>query len=264
MINMTLARNCLASVATLFILVQPAEAVFIDEAGLDSIFSQTNFGANPIDIRLRQEIEIVSPGLVNIDFPTFDPADPFSLGELDDLFALGTEGPVIDLFFVDSIFGPPFNTVGVAEFFQTGPVIDPRDPLPGTFGNGTAVDKDFTGSILTEIIAHEVGHTLQLQHVGLGGPPFFEPIPGFPNLMAPNINGNTTLTLEQVSIVFMSDWVQGDAMSGFFIELQPYDVVGVATPSAVPLPAAFPLFVGGLGLMGFIGNRRKRSASTTT
>jgi hypothetical protein len=33
-----------------------------------------------------------------------------------------------------------------------------------------------------------------------------------------------------------------------------------ATPSATPLPAAFPLFAGGLGFVGFLARRRKRSA----
>jgi hypothetical protein len=34
-----------------------------------------------------------------------------------------------------------------------------------------------------------------------------------------------------------------------------------ATPSATPLPAAFPLFAGGVGFVGYLARRRKRGAS---
>jgi hypothetical protein len=37
-------------------------------------------------------------------------------------------------------------------------------------------------------------------------------------------------------------------------------VAGYATPSATPLPAALPLFAGGLGMVGFLARRRKRNA----
>jgi hypothetical protein len=36
---------------------------------------------------------------------------------------------------------------------------------------------------------------------------------------------------------------------------------GRPTRSATPLPAALPFFAGGLGLMGFLGRRRKRKAA---
>ena len=37
--------------------------------------------------------------------------------------------------------------------------------------------------------------------------------------------------------------------------------IDYTTPSAVPLPAALPLFGAGLAIMGFIGWRRKRKAA---
>ena len=35
---------------------------------------------------------------------------------------------------------------------------------------------------------------------------------------------------------------------------------GLGIPTATPLPAALPLFAGGLGVMGLLGRRRKRKA----
>lgn len=41
---------------------------------------------------------------------------------------------------------------------------------------------------------------------------------------------------------------------------EPGDWIRVVTVSAVPLPAALPLFAGGLGLMGLLGWRRKQKS----
>jgi hypothetical protein len=38
-------------------------------------------------------------------------------------------------------------------------------------------------------------------------------------------------------------------------------VIGVADVTATPLPAALPLFAGGLGALGLLGWRRKRNAA---
>jgi hypothetical protein len=49
-----------------------------------------------------------------------------------------------------------------------------------------------------------------------------------------------------------------DPLGGFELSNTPIDL---ALPSATPLPAALPLFAGGLGLIGFFSRRRKRDGS---
>lgn len=65
----------------------------------------------------------------------------------------------------------------------------------------------------------------------------------------PTVAGIYTIRLSALSF--------GDAFATTSIDI---NVAGV-TP--VPLPAALPLFAGGLGLMGLLGWRRKRSAAAT-
>jgi len=55
-----------------------------------------------------------------------------------------------------------------------------------------------------------------------------------------------------------------EATSGFLDYIRIYDGVvtpsGLEAPPAIPLPAAFPLFGTGLGILGFLGWRRRRQA----
>ena len=56
--------------------------------------------------------------------------------------------------------------------------------------------------------------------------------------------------------------VSGNVLTTNFIVSDPGDWIRVVTVSAVPLPAALPLFAGGLALMGLFGRRKKRQAIT--
>ena len=52
-----------------------------------------------------------------------------------------------------------------------------------------------------------------------------------------------------------------DPFGGFELTSTQFDL---PLPSATPLPAALPLFAGGLGLIGFFSRRRKRNGSATS
>jgi hypothetical protein len=40
-------------------------------------------------------------------------------------------------------------------------------------------------------------------------------------------------------------------------------ITGISRPGEVPLPAALPLFVTGLGVLGLLGRRRKKNRSAS-
>ena len=81
--------------------------------------------------------------------------------------------------------------------------------------------------------SHELGHALGLQHVI-----------DTPNLMNPNLNGNTSLTMTQVAMLLGSPLVQMGVGSQLFINVTPVVLV--------PVPAAVWLFASALGLLGWV------------
>ncbi len=222
------------------VVLTPADMANI-EAGMDMVYSQQSFGTAPIDIRLRELITIVDPILASIDNDT----------EFFDVLvntAQDTSRPLVNMFFVDELFGPsgPIGQTlpGLNAFIvETAPAIDP------VFG-------DYLNS-------HELGHSLALTHDLF---PFSGMTVPTGNLMHP-INPGTQVAGSQVQEIFNRPFFnsgvplfQGNATSGFFIDIQPYQIVA-SEPAPVPLPAALPLFAGGLGLLGLLGWRRKRLAA---
>jgi hypothetical protein len=132
-----------------------AAFVTIDQAGMNAIFSQASFGDTPISIRFNPSRQIVAPELLVID----------DLTELQTLYALATDpAPTVVAFFVDQL-----NACGTVEA-QTDGSYNGCAQLPGRF-----LVEDFHAAELfpSTLMAHELGHNLNLQHIPLGLMSFF-------------------------------------------------------------------------------------------
>ena len=67
-------------------------------------------------------------------------------------------------------------------------------------------------------------------------------------------NGTTWADAAAVLVANSNGWEAADALSGSPQDLGYY--------AATPLPAALPMFVGGLGMVGFLSRRKKRKAQS--
>jgi hypothetical protein len=189
-----------------------AKAGFItdNESALDAIFSQATFGLMPIDIRIGAASELVFPSLLDI---TTD-------AEVNQLFSFHIGGPsVVNFYFINTISacGSSISTgiVGCGE----------------TPGNDFVVESSFAaGGFGAELLAHELGHNLGLNHRSGG-------------LMNPSLNHNTTLTAQEVSNIRASQLVQTNGQD-FWIDINPVLVVAAASnPLPVPEPSTLMLLL---------------------
>ncbi|CAD77238.1 MAG TPA: PEP-CTERM sorting domain-containing protein [Rhodopirellula baltica] len=201
-----------------------AAVVTTQEAGVDLIFRQESFGSSPIDIRFGEIVTIADSGLLNFD----SEADYFSLFD----YARDTVGDLnshLNVFYTDQISwcgGDIPAAVGCGAV--NGPVL--------------IVESDFAaGAFGAELIAHEIGHNLNLGHTGGEG------------LMGPRLNNDTTLTAGEVETIFESRFVQADLDGSRFIQVTPY----LIQASAVPEPGAAGMLVAGLA--AGMGWRRRGS-----
>ena len=189
-----------------------AKAAFIttNEADLDAIFSQSSFGLMPIDIRIGLASELVLPDLLDI---TTD-------AEVNQLFDMHIGGiNVVNFYFIDTISacGGSISSgiVGCGEFF----------------GNDFVVESSFAaGSFGGELLAHELGHNLGLDHRSGG-------------LMNSSLNNSTTLNDTEVSNIRSSQLVQTDGQN-FWIDINPVLIVASASiPLPVPEPSTLVLLL---------------------
>ena len=203
----------------LFAGIPNARAAFVttQEVGVDGVYSQSSFGMDTVDIVFNPTLTLSNGDLLNID----------NESRLTTLFAFNdaTASNVVSIYFVDTLdWCDGFNTsiVGCASLGGNDIVVESEAAF-GVFG--------------TELIAHEIGHSLNLDHVIVA------------NLMTNVLNGNIILTPEQVVALLGSFRIQMDN-SGLFVEVTPVLVT--------PLPPAGIMFVSAiLVLLGF--QRRKIS-----
>ncbi len=220
----------------------PAAANTIDPTGVNSIYSQASFGATPFDIRFRPIQEYVDPRHVNLNIQT----------EMQDLFDTQSNGPALNLFLVNSITSPfGGTTVGVTEFIATG--FDPATGMSlGEWRNNIAYNRNFLGATFAPYgVAHEIGHALGLFHETTG--PIFNPGPPPDNLMN-QFASSPLLRPDQVQTMLLSPFLQGSASSGFFVDVNVFDVQ--SAPSVVPLPAGAVLLLSAFGSLAFMRRRR--------
>jgi len=198
--------------AALAILLSPpigqAAVVTIDEAGMNAIFSQASFGGTPISIRFNPSRQIVAPDLLVVD----------DLTELQALYALATDpAPTVVAFFVDQL-----DACGNVEANTDGRY-NGCAQLPGRF-----LVEDFHAAELfpSTLMAHEVGHNLNLQHIPLGLMSFFLP------------HSPPDLFEDQVATILQSPLVQTDAAGQRFIQITPIAIIDAPEPSTQMLVSA--------------------------
>lgn len=225
------ACRALATAATLLTLqAATARAAFItiDQAGMNTIFSQSSFDGTPIDIEFLPPETIVAPELLVI-------------GGLSDLNALVDlapyPSPIVDAFFVDTI-----NYCGFDEAAVSGAYYGCAQ-LPG---HVLVEESDAAQMDPATLMGHELGHNLNLQHVPL------DPS----NLMSYFFPHGMDLTDEQVATILESPLVHTDAAGDRFIQIEPILI-------AAPEPSALALLGAGLIALvvcGAVNRARKQAA----
>lgn len=191
---------------------------------LNSIFSQPGFGLDDIVIRFNAPRTVVSASLLDIN-------DDAEFNSLYDLAAY-TDGPVVNMFFVDKISfcgSPGSRIIGCASTPGNVMVLDSLWAADAALGGNLA--------------AHELAHNLGLPHQF--------PDEGW-NLMNPTLSPSFALLALQITTILASPLVQYDFLDQRFISITPIAVVAVPEPQAWAM-----LSLGLLGLAGWVRRRKE-------
>jgi hypothetical protein len=189
-----------------------AAFVTIDEAGMDAVFSQASFGGSNIDIRFGAVTQLVRPDLLDIQTDA----------KINTLFGLHAGGPkVVNFYFVDVVNAcGGFNTaiVGCGEYPGNDFVVE------SSFVSQTTISPGNDISFNVNVLAHELGHNLFLDHRDSGN-----------NLMNSYVSGFMNLNAAEVATIRLSPLVQQD-VNGYYIQINPVLVV-----TSVPEPSGYVL-----------------------
>lgn len=198
--------------------------VLAHEERLDNIFGKQNFRPGAaIDIVINPTEQAV--GLSNVH----------SREDLLGVMALAPNTfPTVNLYLVDNIDWCGFvfanDIVGCSSASRNAIVLE-SEAVEAMMG--------------TELIAHELGHVLDLRHID-----------GDSNLMNPSLNDNTTLTADQISTINASPLVVG-LDPNRFIRITPIVVHAIPEPSVST--SLFMAFIGWMARRRRNGGRFSRT-----
>ena len=208
-----------------------AAFVTTNQADMNTIYSQASFGPNAIDVRFQPTISIANPSLLNIN----------TLADLNALFSLMPVAPPgINMYFVD--------TVTVCSVPSPSPTIDGCATINGNsmvVASLAAADPAIFNGVTAGAIlnSHELAHNLGLPHNNECNPPISMP----PNLMDCQLASFDLTGAQVTAILANTNALQMDA-TGLFVDITPIVIV--------PLPAALPLMLTGLGMLAGVTRRR--------
>jgi hypothetical protein len=205
--------------------VASAAVITISAGPIETIYSQTNTsGIGSVTVNILPSATIFNSTYLNLT----------SDAMIDQLFLLGPDNDaskIIDAFFVDNI-----SFCGKASPDIVGCANRP--------GHDLVVKSSYAATDTKELdLSHEIGHNLGLPHVTSCANC---------NLMNP-VLGSTVLTDAQFASILTSPLFQPDpnADNGYFMDIRP-----ILVAPTVPLPPAWIMMIGGLGVVGFLRLRR--------